>query len=57
MEDSAPFFGYSFLEPAQGDGSESLGKGGGGGFERACKAAKFNFSQEVFFNEKGMLIG
>ena len=30
---------------------------GGGGFERACKAAKFNFSQEVFFNEKGMLIG
>ena len=31
MEDSAPFFGYSFLEPAQGDGSESLGRGGGGG--------------------------
>ena len=29
MEDSAPFFGYSFLEPAQGDGSESLGRGGG----------------------------
>ena len=31
VEESAPFFGYSFLEPAQGDGSESLGRGGGGG--------------------------
>ena len=41
-------FGYSFRGPAQGDGSENLEWGG---FARACKAAKFNFFQEVFFNE------
>ena len=52
VENCVPFWIILFGDQPKGmDLKIWEGGGGGGEFERVCKAAKFNFFQEVFFSE------